>query len=546
MAENIGKKILIIENNPVYVEIMENALFQTGYQTRIADTASEGLRLANSDSPQLIILNYALQDLSGKDLIVALRSNGYENPILIISDEIDSADVIQVIRLGASDFIIPPFRDTEIMSIVDRVLIQADHLEVQEKRTKQTNQTITNLKKRINQLSIVHALQKTFNSLSNENKIIEFMYRAISHYFETSSSYHISINEKQALILKHGLGLESLPNAKINQEWKDELGVYLAFSKTPTIISKQELKKYNLDKIGKTAIGYPLVINEQVKSIFVFIRKNGDSFKPGDMKFIDLIAEQAIESIKCKQNLKKIKQRNQDIKYLEKRLQLIIQENNKTNQKFTKEIGPNIAQNQILLFELKSNPHIKQNAVDTMIENLLEIEKNIKLCKLNLEYLNTLSLQEICLNNLLDDIITPLSPNEAVFHYEGENNLYISDKDEIIEKLLKELLKISLSHRTHKPILIKLEETQSKFAKISFINHNQIIDYETMLMLFDSLYEKEVLPLPTEQEIEERKKTSTLKQIIYMEQGILWAEKTSPHGNAINFTIPLSVDSFSK
>ena len=67
-----------------------------------------------------------------------------------------------------------------------------------------------------------------------------------------------------------------------------------------------------------------------------------------------------------------------------------------------------------------------------------------------------------------------------------------------------------------------------------------------MLMLFNPLYEKEVLPLPSESEIEERQKTSTLKQIIYLNQGLIWAEKTLAQGNSIHLTIPLSVDSFSK
>ena len=546
MAKHITKRILLIENNQIYLELIENALNQAGFKIKNAETASEGLRIIDDFKPHIVLLNENLPDLSGKDLIVALRSNGYENPIIVISDDLLTNEAIQYFRLSASDFITPPYREAEIINIVERVLTQSNYLEEHQTQTLHLNQNISALKKNINDLSIVLAIQKTFELLSNDCKTIEFMYRALSRYFNTSTSYLVTIDEKQKFTLKFSIGLETFSSNTPNQEWHDTFTNYLFLSKEPLIANNPTLKKYKLDKIGKTALGYPFVINEQLKAIFVFIRKNGKDFNNEDLRFVDLLADQAISSINNLTVKKKLKQRTQDKKYLEKRLNLLIQENNKTHQRLTESIEPHLAQNQIILFELKSNPHINPERIDTLLENLLEVEKNIKLFKLNFEYLNNLSLQEVCLNNLLEELTAPYGQENVLFVYEEEHNLYIADKSDIIEAVIAEILEISLKHKAHKPIVVKLETTKNNFAKVSFVNPNKIIDYETMLMLFDPLYEKEVLPLPSELEIKERQKTSTLKQIIYLDQGLIWAEKTLAQGNAIHLTIPLSVDSSSK
>lgn len=546
MEKHITKRILLIENNQIYLELIENALKQAGFKIKNAETASEGLRFIDDFNPHIILLNEDLPDLSGKDLIVALRSNGYKNPIIVISDDLLTTEAIQYYRLSASDFIIPPYREAEIINIVERVLTQSNYLEEHQTQTLHLNQNISALKKNINDLSIILALQKTFELLSNECKIIEFMYRALSRYFNTSTSYLVSIDEKQKFSLQFSIGLEVFSTNTPNQEWHDDLTNYLFLSKEPLIAKNEDLKKYKLDNIGKTALGYPLVINEQLKAIFVFIRKNGKNFNNEDLRFIDLVADQTISNINNLAVKKKLKQRTQDKKYLEKRLNLLIQENKKTQLRLTKAIEPHLAQNQIMLFELKSNPNIDNEHIDALLDNLLEIEKNIKLFKLNFEYLNNLSLQEVCLNNLLEELIAPYGQENVIFVYGEEHNLYIADKDETIELIIAELLEISLKHKAHKPIIVKLETTKNNYAKVSFLNPNKIIDYEAMLMLFNPLYEKEVLPLPSESEIEERQKTSTLKQIIYLDQGLIWAEKTLAQGNSIHLTIPLSVDSFSK
>ena len=74
--------------------------------------------------PDVVVTDMNLPDLSGKDLVVALSSQGIEAPVIVISHQGMEGDLIQAFRLGANDFLIWPVREAEVVLAVERVLKQ--------------------------------------------------------------------------------------------------------------------------------------------------------------------------------------------------------------------------------------------------------------------------------------------------------------------------------------------------------------------------------------------------------------------------------------
>lgn len=546
MNNKFVKKALLVETNATYVEIIRNALSQVGYQIKVSDSASEALRLLPSYVPDIIIIDIELPDLNGKDLIVALRSNSYDMPIVLITDQKDTASIIQAYRLGASDIITTPLRENEMMTIIERVTNQAithKELLIQIKKTDYVNHDLND---RLRELSIIYAINKTFHSLSSEEKIMDFLFNATSKLLKSSTSYHLGLNKNQSFILKHGIGLEDLPMARLNHEWQDGLGVLVAFSKEPLIVDEQSLKKYSLSRIGKTALAFPHIIDGELMSVLVFIRKSGENFSQNELEIVELILELASFAIKNTRFSKMMKQKNHDIHYLESSFYQLEKQVLIATKNIDEVIKPNLAQNHILLFELKTTPDIDQEVITTMIKNLDEIEENLKSCSTVQKKIDSIETLEICLNTLLDKLLAPYSNDEIQSSYEGETNLYFSSNYGKTEALLNELIQISLSHRSQKPLIVKLNAKNPRFVKISFINQNNKIDYETMFMLLNPLFEKDILDLPSESEIKAKNENISSKQIINIKHGLIWAEKTPQTGNSIHITIPLVVDSFSK
>ena len=120
-----GEQILIVESDPDIADLIgRQSLQPLGYQVIVVGDAASALKRAVQTPPDLILANLNLPGLSGKDLLTALSSHGVQAPLIIIAEKGQEADAIQAFRLGASDVIFWPVRDTEVVSIVERALRQ--------------------------------------------------------------------------------------------------------------------------------------------------------------------------------------------------------------------------------------------------------------------------------------------------------------------------------------------------------------------------------------------------------------------------------------
>lgn len=123
MMPNSGEHILLVESDLNIIDLVARQTLQTlGYYVDVANNAVQALRLAILTPPDLIITNLNLPDLSGKDLLVALTSQGITAPIILVAERGSESDLVQAFRLGATDYLLWPARDAEIAATVERGL----------------------------------------------------------------------------------------------------------------------------------------------------------------------------------------------------------------------------------------------------------------------------------------------------------------------------------------------------------------------------------------------------------------------------------------
>lgn len=109
------EQILIVDDEPEIRKLLEINLTTQNYAVLLADTAREGLSLAASHAPDLILLDIGLPDTSGLELLQALR-DWYSRPIIVLSVMNDEAHVVRALDLGANDYVYKPFRINELMA----------------------------------------------------------------------------------------------------------------------------------------------------------------------------------------------------------------------------------------------------------------------------------------------------------------------------------------------------------------------------------------------------------------------------------------------
>ncbi len=114
-------EILIIDDEPQIRKLLEIALGSNDYSVRQAATAREGLAMAASHQPDLVLLDLGLPDEDGRLVLKQLRE-WFTNPILILSVQSSESDIVQALDSGANDYLTKPFRTGELLARIRSAL----------------------------------------------------------------------------------------------------------------------------------------------------------------------------------------------------------------------------------------------------------------------------------------------------------------------------------------------------------------------------------------------------------------------------------------
>jgi two-component system OmpR family response regulator len=116
-----GKTILIIEDEAALVAALSYNLRREGYGVASAGNGAEGLRLARSTRPALVILDLMLPGMDGIDVCRRLRSQSTV-PILMLTAKSDEVDKVVGLEVGADDYMTKPFSVRELLARVRALL----------------------------------------------------------------------------------------------------------------------------------------------------------------------------------------------------------------------------------------------------------------------------------------------------------------------------------------------------------------------------------------------------------------------------------------
>lgn len=107
MAET-APRILLVEDRSDLAAMYRLAFDVEGLEIKIASTGSEGLALAESGWPQVIVLDVQLPDMDGFAVFEAMKKRQIEVPVVFLTVSEDNETVQRAMDLGAVDFLVKP------------------------------------------------------------------------------------------------------------------------------------------------------------------------------------------------------------------------------------------------------------------------------------------------------------------------------------------------------------------------------------------------------------------------------------------------------
>ncbi|MBI3135180.1 MAG: response regulator transcription factor [Bacteroidetes bacterium] len=124
----IRQEILVIDDEPQILKLLQIALETEDYKVVPASTGKEGLLLAVNHQPDLVLLDLGLPDIHGQEVLKKLR-DWYSRPVIILSVQNTEDDIVKALDNGATDYLAKPFRTRELLARIRSCLRRTEQVD---------------------------------------------------------------------------------------------------------------------------------------------------------------------------------------------------------------------------------------------------------------------------------------------------------------------------------------------------------------------------------------------------------------------------------
>ncbi|NJL19429.1 MAG: response regulator transcription factor [Bdellovibrionaceae bacterium] len=132
----MNQKILIIDDEPDVIDMVEMNLKAAGFKICSAEDGESGLKKAREEQPTMVILDLMLPKMSGLEVCKALKKDAATShiPVIMLTAKSDEVDRIVGLELGADDYVPKPFSPRELGLRVKSVLRRTQTVDHKQER----------------------------------------------------------------------------------------------------------------------------------------------------------------------------------------------------------------------------------------------------------------------------------------------------------------------------------------------------------------------------------------------------------------------------
>lgn len=121
-------RVLIVEDEPAYVEALRIALDIEGIESEAVADGRDAIRMFREGRFDVVLLDLMLPSVSGLDVLRTIRKDA-KTPVIVVSAKDTEADVVSALELGADDYMTKPYSGRELIARVRAVVRRASQIE---------------------------------------------------------------------------------------------------------------------------------------------------------------------------------------------------------------------------------------------------------------------------------------------------------------------------------------------------------------------------------------------------------------------------------
>ena len=122
----MGEKILVIDDEPAFVRLVNQTLTHKGYEVLTAGDGQEALRLVFANKPDLVLLDVVMPKMDGWQTCSRIREVTDVPIVMLTGKQKSEADIVRGLDYGADDYLIKPVGSRELAARVKAILRRAE------------------------------------------------------------------------------------------------------------------------------------------------------------------------------------------------------------------------------------------------------------------------------------------------------------------------------------------------------------------------------------------------------------------------------------
>jgi len=293
------ERVLLVDEDPEVLDLISRQVLEPlGYVVATADDAGAAIQQSLNYAPDLIIASLTLPGLSGKDLLVALRSQGMEVPMLVTAREGMEADAIQAFRLGARDYLVKPLREAEVVSAIERAINEIRLRHERQQLAEQLAESNRQLERRVRELTTLYGIGKAVTSTTNQAALFAKLMEGGLYVTEAEMGW-VLLREDSSdkLVLRAQHNLPPSIAASLHRPWDDGISSLVMISGEALSIHGEGLAQFKLAKFSRAALIAPIRVRDQPIGVICVSRKDARPFNERDQAMLEAVADYASISL---------------------------------------------------------------------------------------------------------------------------------------------------------------------------------------------------------------------------------------------------------
>ncbi len=165
------KKILIIDDEVNVSLLLSKFLTRNGFDVTTAATGTSGMEFLKDGSFDLVLCDFRLEDTDGREMLKSIKTDYPKTGVIIITGYSDIKMAVELIKMGAYDYITKPLYPDEILNTINKAF-ETHHALVEEPDTVSTNNKPTNGKKQLPNNEFVVGTSKASKELVRQIELV--------------------------------------------------------------------------------------------------------------------------------------------------------------------------------------------------------------------------------------------------------------------------------------------------------------------------------------------------------------------------------------